>query len=115
MSTEQNLQTVQNFTDNGWRETSHARRIEEIISTHNETHRLPDNWAYFTDEDGLYVTSKDEKEKNQKIYVTDVIQKTGYPESIEAEVLNKLDDWSKNSESGTAVWISPPYPGKYPC
>lgn len=110
MSLKENLQTVSNFVDNGWRNADRSRIVEEIISTSNETHRQADPWNYYVDKDGLFVISD-----NKKIYVKDVVKKSGSPERQEFETLTKLESWAMNSEGGTVAWISAPYPGKYPC
>jgi hypothetical protein len=110
MSLKENLQTAKNFVDNGWRNAERTRIVEEIISTSNETHRQADTWNYNVDEDGLFIISG-----GRKVYIKDVVKRSGSPERQEFETLEKLESWAKDSESGTVAWISPPYPGKYPC
>lgn len=116
MSHAENLLTVEKFTRKGWPETPHGRRIEEIISVHNETNRFTDRFTYFYDEEGFYMWAKDEdNDIPKKIHIGEIIDRRSYPGTAEAEVFDKLDDWFTKNSQGWASWVSPPYPGKYPC
>jgi hypothetical protein len=109
MKNERNLQTVENFVP-AWKNTPDQVRVEGIISTYKETHRITDNWPYYTDENGIFIRIKEEK-----IYVKDLIKKDGYPENTEADIFCQLENWVSKSDEGNAIWVSPSYPGKYPC
>lgn len=109
MSYAENRKTVEDFVP-GFRSTDGEMRVEHIVSVYKETHRLTDNWPYYVDDGGIFVESD-----GKKTYIKDIVSSHGYPEAAESEVLKKLEDWSTANETGVAVWISPPYPGKYPC
>lgn len=109
MKNERNLRTVENFVP-AWKNTLDQLRINGIISTYKETNRLTDNWPYYSDGNGIFIRIKEEK-----IYVKDLITKDGYPEKAEADVFSQLENWISITHEGNAVWVSPSYPGKYPC
>lgn len=108
MSYAENRKTVEDFVP-GFRSTDGEMRVEHIISVYKETHRLVDNWPYYIDGYGIFVESD-----GKKTYVKDIVASEEYPESAEALVLEKLENWAKTNETGVAFWISPSYPGKYP-
>ena len=115
MKDERNLQTVENFVP-AWKKTPNQLRIEGIISTYKETHRLTDNWPYYADDSGIFIRLIKENQKDpEKIYVRNLIKKDGFPEDAEAEILDQLESWVSKNTEGSAVWLSPPFPGKYPC
>lgn len=114
MTSERNLRTIEEFVP-GWRSTPDQLRTAGIISVFKETHRLVDNWPYYSDGGGIFVWSGNEGQERSKVYIKDVISKEGYPESIEADVLAQLENWISKTDEGSAIWVSPPYPGKYPC
>jgi len=115
MKNERNLQTIENFVP-AWKNAPDQVRIDGIISTYKETHRLTDNWPYYFDIGGVFIQlSKENQEKPEKIYIKDLIKKDGYPEKSEADIFNQLENWISKTTEGNAVWVSPPYPGKYPC
>ena len=115
MSYAENLRTVEEFTEKGWRETPHSRRVEEIISVYNETSRLTDRYTYFYDQKGFYMWAKDKADDSpKKMYVKDIIGRRSYPSSAEGEVFDKLEDWFPKNTEGQAIWASLPYPGRDP-
>lgn len=114
MNTESNLLTAERFVS-GWQQTHPRIRVDGIISTYKETHRLTDEWPYHLDQHGIYYQVKDETRKTDKVYVRDIIGKTGYPEEAETRVFEQVEKWAKDAEEGMAIWVSPKFPGKYPC
>jgi hypothetical protein len=114
MSYTENLRTVERFSEIGWPQTPESRRIEEIISVYNETHRFTDRYVYFYD-GRFYVWAKDKEDAvPQKIYVGDIINRKSYPGCAEAGILDKLEVWFANADDGWALWVSPSWPEKYP-
>jgi len=116
MSNAENLLTVERFTKEGWPETPHSRRIEEIISVYNETNRFTDKFTYFYDEEGFYMWGKDKDDEiPKKIHVGKIIDRESYPGTAEGEVFDKLNEWFTKNSEGWALWVVGPYPGRYPC
>ena len=115
MSHAENLLTVEGFTRKGWPETPHSRRVEEIISVHNETNRFTDRFTYFYDEEGFYMWAKGKDDDiPKKVHIGEIIDSRSYPGTAEGEVFDKLDNWFTKNSEGWALWVSPSYPGKYP-
>lgn len=112
---ERNLQTVEEFVVNGWRTSSPTRLAEEITSVYKETHRLVDEYPYYLEEDGLKMIAVDQNGQLEKVLINNVLNRSGYLGSAEGKIFDELESWSKNTDSGTAVWISPSYAGTYPC
>lgn len=107
---QENLQVAEVFIDNGWRETSPPRRVEEIISNRNETHRITDPYTFYLDEKGFYMLDED----GEKTYAKDTMETTSRIGKIEGEILDNLQMWFKNNQMGRILWFSPPSPGRYP-
>ena len=98
----------------GWQDTPFNRRVEEIVSTSNETHRITDGYVYHWDE-GFYMSSINALTgKREDVYLNGILDTQSYVGKKEVEVLNQLENWFTSGEEGVALWISPPYPGKYP-
>lgn len=112
---ERNLQTVEEFVVNGWRNTSPARLTSEITSVYKETHRLVDEYPYYLEDEGLKMIAVDEYGQPEKILINDILSRSGYLGQAEGKVFDDLESWAKNNDGGTAVWFSPSYPGTYPC
>lgn len=105
----ENINTATKFAQS-WTSTPEERRVAEIISVFNETHRFTDPWSSFIDEQGIYIKGSEEK-----TYVGNVIDRDSQLGAIEAQVFDNLENWVDQNEEGLACWISPSYPGKYPC
>ena len=106
-----NLQTVREFVETGWPEALHSRRVQEIISVFNESHRFTDSYIFFYDQGGFYMLAEDkETSETKKIYVRDVIERSSPPGRAEAEILDNLESWFDQNEEGSAFWMAPPRP-----
>jgi hypothetical protein len=105
----ENINTATKFAQS-WTSTPEERRVAEIISVFNETHRFTDPWSSFIDEKGIYIKGSEEK-----TYVGEIIDRDSYLGNIEAQVFDNLENWADQNEEDLACWISPAYPGKYPC
>lgn len=112
---ERNIKTVEEFVENGWRSTSPLRLVEEIISVHNETHRITDEYPYYLGQDGLKMVTTNERGETETVLINDIISRNGYLGKTEGMVFDQLEDWAKNTTEGVALWISPRFAGKYPC
>jgi hypothetical protein len=116
MITESNVRTIEGFVPI-WQSTQDQQRTtDEIISVFKETHRLVDEWPYYSDREGIFIKLRNEgQERPDRVYIKDIICKKGYPERAEADVLTQLERWILETDEGWVIWVSPPYPGKYPC
>lgn len=115
MSYAENLVTVEEFTRRGWQEAPCSRRIEEIISVYKETNRYTDNFTYYHDDEGFFVWTKDEEsDVSEKIHLREILDTSSYLGAVEVDVLKKLEDWFTTNSQGFALWVSPPFPGRYP-
>ncbi len=101
-----NKETVLDFIDT-WRQ-SPQRLHAELGSLSNETHRLPDNFDFLVSEEGLVDTETG-------VLVKNVIDKKSSLGRTEFQFLETLEHWAKENEESTGLWLSAPYPGKYPC
>lgn len=115
MSNAENLHTVKEFVEIGWPEAPRSRVVQEIISVFNESHRFTDSYTFFYDEGGFYMLIDDEEtSETKKIYVRDAIERHSYSGKVEAGICDNLESWFSQKDEGTALWVSPPYPGRYP-
>ena len=110
-----NLHTVKQFVETGWPVAPRSRLVQEIISVFNESHRFTDSYTFFYDGGGFYMLAEDkETSETKKIYVREIIERTSPVGKLEGKILDNLEGWYAQKDEGTALWISPPYPGKYP-
>lgn len=101
-----NKEVALNFIS-AWR--VHPQRLTpELASLSNETNRRPDNFYYIVSENGLI----DPETGN---FVRDVIDGKSVLGQTEAIFLAGLDSLAPEKKEGVFIWISPPYPGRYPC
>lgn len=105
--TELPIVTVQKFIPS-WEKTYPQELVEQLISVSDETHRRP-NFYPFKLKNGRLTDFG-----NGRI-VLGVIKKETYLQKVEFEIAQELESWANRSEEGIAFWISPPYPGEYPC
>lgn len=105
-----NIETAQRFIANGWREAPRERVIEELGSTHNETHGITDPYKFYCDERGFYMLDKE----FQKTYAIDTMETSSHIGKVEGEILKNLESWFRNNQKGRILWFSPPSPGRYP-
>ncbi len=111
----ENLLTVKQFVETGWPEAPRSRVVQEVISVFNESHRFTDSYTFFYDGGGFYMLIDDEEtNESKKISVRNVIERHSYSGRLEAEILDNLESWFSQKDEGTALWVSPPYPEKYP-
>lgn len=101
-----NKETVLGFIDT-WRQNP-QRLHAELGSLSNETHRIPDGFHYFVSEQGLV-------DPETGALIKDVIDKESPLGQTEFRFLETLEDWAKENDEGTGLWLSAPYPGRYPC
>src|SRR3990167_9361335 len=97
-----NKKTVLDFIDT-WRQNP-QRLHAELGSLANETHRLPDNFHYLVSEDGL-------RDPETGGFIKEIIDRKIPLGLSESKFLETLESWANESEEGTSVWISAPYPG----
>jgi len=105
MTIQENLQITETFVKS-WRQN--PTRIEpEIISLSNETNRRPDRYFLELSSTGFLVDT--ETKQSVKIDTQSYLGKK------EAFIFAELQEATRTREEGNFVWISPEYPGKYPC
>lgn len=106
MSKETNTQTTASFIRIWYKNPD---RLEpELRSVHNETNRIPDPSIFIITNKGL-IDPKTNKPVREFIRNDTSFYKR------EFKVFETLESWAKDAEDDIAVWISPPYPEKYPC
>lgn len=98
-------ETIARFVTS-WKNTGRDRLREEIVSAFNETHRKPDEYRYKS-KDGKLVDFKTGEEIK--------IDSSTHLGQKESELLDALNQWFNENDSGTAIWISPSLEGSYPC
>lgn len=91
-----------------WRDKDPARLGAELTSFSNESNRRPDSY-HFEVSEGVLI------DPHTKRPIADFIEKETPLGKLEVGVAEKLGDWARNSESGVAFWISPPFEKRYPC
>jgi len=101
-----NKETVLDFIDT-WRQNPQRLHVE-LGSLSNETHRLPDNFHFLVSEEGLV-------DPETGVLVKKVIDRKSALGQTEFRFLETLEHWAKENEESTGLWLSAPYPGRYPC
>ncbi len=105
MSIQENLRVSETFV-RSWRQN--PSRIEpEVISLSNETNRRPDR--YFLELSDTEQLVDPETKRPVKI------DTQSYLGEKEFEIFGKLQNAAQALDEGNFVWISPEYPGRYPC
>lgn len=105
MSIQENLRVSETFV-RSWR--LNPTRIEpEIISLSNETNRRPDKYFLELLDTGQLI----DPETRQPVK----IETQSYLGKKEFEIFGKLQSAAQTFEEGNFIWVSPEYPGKYPC
>lgn len=79
---------------------------EHIASEARESHRLSDPYI-FAIIDGTLVYSNGRPIKDQ-------ISGNGAPFDKEYKIVEDLENWANTNQEGAFLWVSAPYPGKYP-
>lgn len=102
-----NLETATEFI-HSWRFQDPKRVQAEILSFANETHREDDNY-YFRVLDSDLIDPVSGRSIFEFIDQSSQLGKTEY------NLARELSVWANEADSGIAYWISPEYPGKYPC
>ncbi len=89
-----------------WPDTHSKRILPELISLHNETHRISDR-SYLIVRNGKLV----DPETGNSVK----IDRSSYLGEKEGEFFDLLENWADRNDEGTSFWISPLKEGKYPC
>lgn len=83
-------------------------KIEELASRFQETHRIPDPYRFLIDADGdLFSPSHGCK-------VISTINTDDSVGQLEKKAFMVISDWVRQEQQGAIIWVSPPYPGRYP-
>lgn len=91
-----------------WQDKPQAQLVEETASYCMETKRVSDPY-YFS------LSSRGELFSPQaNCRIKDVVERSNDLGQLEYQVLQKIEEWTKNNTQGTIAWISPPSAGIYP-
>ncbi|MFH1971528.1 MAG: zinc ribbon domain-containing protein [Patescibacteria group bacterium] len=82
-----------------WQDKPLKQIVEEFISFGTETKVIPDRYKFII-KDKLISPITEKPVENS-------IEKSSYIGKIEAEAFEKIQDFAVNSDTGTAIWISP--------
>lgn len=94
---------------NCWRRGKLKKQIvEELSSYFLESKRITDPYSFIVTQDGELLSP------SADCLVKNVVGKDTKLGQIEYQALCKVEEWAKQTTKGTIVWISPPYPEKYP-
>jgi|GEM_PF-2534453 len=112
MSKELNKIQVEKFIET-WRITPEARLAPELASVHNESKAIPDSSTFEITDQGLL-------DPKTGLPIKNFIRRDTPLYRREYKILEKLEEWTKKleetkQEDNITIWLSPPYPGKYPC
>lgn len=93
----------------GWQNTAPPQFVEELASLSQETHRIPDPYAYS-------ITAKGELfSPTAKCLVKETIDdKISSLGQLEYQAVLATEQWVASNEEGVSIWISPPKTGIYP-
>lgn len=93
----------------GWQNTAPPQFIEELASLSQETHRIPDPYAYSVTANGELFSP------TAKCLVKETIDdKTSPVGQLEYQAVLATEQWAAGNEEGVSIWISPPKTGIYP-
>ncbi len=101
-----NERAILQFIDT-WRENPQRLR-PELGSLSNETHRVPDSFHYLSSPEGL-------RDLETGDLVKEIIDKETLLGKTEFKFFEALESWEKENEKGIGLWLSSPYPSRYPC
>lgn len=91
-----------------WIKQPEEQVVEEFASYCMETKRIPDPYFFIvTPQRKLFSPSKGELVENS-------IETKSCVGKLEKQALEKIEKWAAEKQEGTIVWISPPFPGRYP-
>jgi hypothetical protein len=68
MSYAENIRVTTEFAET-WTSTPHSRRVEEIISVHQESHHYVDRYTYHVDDVGLFMWVEEEDGTRSKVVI----------------------------------------------
>lgn len=109
MSKAENILTVSRYD---WRNLPVAVVIDSAVTVFKESHRLPDEWTFLIEEDGLF-------DPKRNGYVHDIVKQFPHPNpylrKVEDQIIEAMDIWAVSNNGNSLVWISPIFIGEYPC
>ena len=91
-----------------WIDKPKSQVVEEIASYSLETKRVPDPYYFLINTYGKLISPQTGR------FVEDSVERQSPVGQLEYQALLKIQEWTMKDEKSTCLWISPPYPGKYP-
>lgn len=91
-----------------WSNKPRSEIVDGILSFAMETKRVPDTYYFELGERGKLIDPK------TKEPIENSISRSPGPYDKEYEGFKHIENWVRQNNQGTIIWLSPPYEGAYP-